>query len=611
MNNLVKYFSAVALALVTFSVVILFSSTFLKGARVDLTEHQLFTLTQGSQNIVGDIEEPIHLYLYFSESTTRDLTQLRTYADRVGTLLEEYVSLSQGQLILSRIDPEPFSAAEDDADRYGLQSIPVNGAGDTLYFGLVGSNALDDVEVIEFFQPDKEVFLEYDISQLLYRLSHPSKPRVGLLAGFPVRDRVNPQTFSSEPGWRSIAELEQNFEVVEIAADATTIDQDLTMLLLIHPKTVTPALQKQIREFLARGGALLAFVDPLAEMDVTQTAPMMPSLPGGQNSDLNWLTEAWGVSLRADQILGDGQLALSVTGSGGAPIRHLGILGLGPGQLSTDEVVTSQLESINVSTAGILDIEEPKLEVTTLLMSSVFSAGLDAGQFQVLQDPESLQKTFSPGNAALPIAVSMQGALPLADILGEPSESTDLRRVSLTLVADTDLLSDRMWVQVQNFFGQSIATAWADNGSFLINAVDYQAGSADLISIRSRGQYTRPFEVVQNLKREAEARYLESADQLQLELVETEQRLSELESQKVAEGQLTLSADQEAALIEFQDRKLMIRKQLRDVRHQLDQDHEDLGATLKLLIIAVLPLLFTLLLGLIVGMRRTRGAGSS
>ena len=145
----------------------------------------------------------------------------------------------------------------------------------------------------------------------------------------------------------------------------------------------------------------------------------------------------------------------------------------------------------------------------------------------------------------------------------------------------------------------------------LINAVDYQAGSADLISIRSRGQYTRPFEVVQNLKREAEARYLESADQLQLELVETEQRLSELESQKVAEGQLTLNADQEAALIEFQDRKLMIRKQLRDVRHQLDQDIEDLGATLKLLNIAVLPLLITLLLGLIVGMRRARGAGSS
>ncbi|MGB1537671.1 MAG: Gldg family protein [Pseudomonadales bacterium] len=611
MNSLFKRAGVIVLALVTFSVVILFSNSFLKGARIDLTEHQLFTLTQGSRNIVAGIEEPIHLYLYFSESTTRDLTQLRTYADRVAALLEEYVSLSQGKLILNRIDPEPFSAAEDDADRYGLQSIPVNGAGDTLYFGLVGSNALDDVEVIAFFQPDKEVFLEYDISQLIYRLSQPSKPRIGLLAGLSVRDRVNPQTFSSEPGWRSIAELEQNFEVVEIAADAETIDENLTMLLLIHPKTISSALQDQIRQFLARGGAILAFVDPLSEMDVTQSSPMMPTLPGGQNSDLNWLTEPWGISIRPGQILGDAQLALSVTGSGGAPVRHLGIIGLGPDQLNSDEVVTSQLESINVSTVGIIDIEEPKVDVTRLLTSSVFAAGMDAGQFQFLQDPESLQKTFKPGDVALPIAVSLQGPLPLSDILGDPSASTEARRISLTLVSDTDVLSDRLWVQVQNFFGQSIATAWADNGSFLINAVDFQAGSADLISIRSRGQYTRPFEVVQTLRRDAEARYLESADQLQLELAETEQRLSELESQKVADGLLTLSADQEAALLEFQDRKLTIRKQLREVRHQLDQDIEDLGATLKLLNIAVLPLLITLLLGLMVGLRRLRGARPS
>ena len=614
---------AAAIAIGVFAVIIVFSNIYLKTFRLDLTEQQLFTLSDGSRAIVNGIEEPVRIYFYFSEESSRELTQLRTYADRVDSLLEEYASLSGGRVVVSRIDPEPFSESEDDADRYGLQKVPVGSGGESLYFGLVGSNSLDSTEVITFLQPDKEAFLEYEISQMLYRLSQPAKPQIGLWSTLPVKDRLNPQTFQMEPGWQVIAELERLFEVIEIDAEAEEIDEDIDLLLLIHPKAVSSSMQVAIREHLARGGALIGFIDPLAELDQGGSNPMMPSLPTGQSSDLNWLTEDWGITLRTNEVLGDAQLALSVAGADGMPVRHLAILGLGPEQMNAEAVITTGLESINVASAGILDIYEPKVAVTSLLSSSQFASNLDAGQFQFLRDPNELQAGFTPGAKTIDIGIALSGRLPRSLLLASPRQAdsspdsnsieadgnSDLVPINVILVSDTDLLSDRLWVQVQNFFGQQIATAWADNGSFLVNAVDYMAGSADLISVRSRGRYTRPFDVVQDLKREAEAKYLQSANQLQLELAETEQRLNDLESQQVAEGRLSLSPEQTAAIDNFQAEKLRIRKQLRDVRHGLDQEIEALGSSLKLINIGLMPLLLTLLLGLLVWARTSKREG--
>lgn len=612
-------------AILGFAIIIVFSNTFFKSARLDLTEQQLFTLSEGSKAIVEAVQEPIHVYFYFSEESSRELTQLRTYAARVEALLEEYASHSKGNIVVTRIDPEPFSEAEDDADAYGLQKVPVGGAGDGLYFGIVANNALDGTEVISFLQPDKEAFLEYDISQVLFRLSQAVKPKIGLFSALPVKDQVNPQTFQMQPGWQSIKEIEQLFEVVDVDAEATTIDADINLLLLIHPKTVSESLQNAIRAYLARGGALIGFIDPLAELDQQGGNPMTPSLPVGQASDLNWLTADWGVRLSESQVLGDAELALSVAGTDGAPQRHLAILGLGPNQISDDEVMTAGLESINVSSAGLFEMTDPKVDISRVLSSSIYGAGLPKEQLQFLRNPRDLEASYTPGTKPLEVAIALRGVLPRSMVAPkrdessgegeapslEPSEALDQAEqvaINVLLISDTDLLSDRLWVQVQNFFGQQVATAWADNGSFLVNAVDYMVGSADLIQIRSRGRYTRPFEVVQNLKRDAEAKYLDSANQLQLELTETEQRLAELESQQVAEGLLTLSPEQAAALESFQQEKLRIRKELRDVRHGLDKDIEGLGANLKLINIGLLPLLLTLLMGFAVWNKTTRQA---
>ena len=587
----------IALAVLLFFVFNAFNHLVFKDARLDLTEGQLYTLSEGSLSLVQGIEEPVQLYFFFSEAASRDLTPIRTYADRVESMLEEFALASNGMLFVERIDPAPFSEAEDEAAAFGLQAVPVSATGDALYFGLAGSDALDNVETIPFFQPDREMFLEYEISQLIDRLARPKREVVGLISTLPVTNQVNPQTFQPEPGWQSILSLEDTVTLESIDASAEEIPEGLAALVLIHPKSLSDQMKTALVRYLASGGKVIAFLDPLAEMDRAAASPMMPSLPSGQASSLNWLTRALGVQMREAEVLGDPQLALSVSTPSGAPTRHLAILGLSNAQLNSESIVTAQLDSLNFASAGFFDIDSPTVAVETLIESSEFANGIAASQLQFLQNPEDLMQSFSQGSEARPIAVRLSGPTTLETGL-EGDAPVEVSNLDLILVSDTDVLSDRLWVQVQNFFGQQVATAFADNGSLLTNLVDYFTGSQDLISVRSRGRFTRPFEVVQSLRREAETQYLASAEQLQLELNETERQLADLESQQESDGVLRLSDEQEAALVRFQDEKLRIRKALRDVRHRLDQDIDQLGGQLKLLNIIVLPILLTLMLAM-------------
>ena len=610
-----KLYSGTGLVLLTaaFFVFTLMNNTLFSGVRLDLTENKLFTLADGSVEIVNNIDEPINLYFFFSEEASRELTGLRSYAQRVRELLEEYELVADGRINLNFVDPAPFSEAEDQADEFGLQSVPVSAAGDSLYFGLAGTNALDDVAVIPFFQPDKEEFVEYEISKMIQGLITVEKPRIGLLSSLKVQGDVDMATFQTTPAWVAVQQLEQLFVIETIEPEAQALPEDIGILLVIHPKGLNESLLFSIDQFLMKGGRMLAFVDPLAEMDRPegQQNPMMPTPPTTRASTLNSLTGAWGVSLSEGQVLGDSQAALSVTGPSGTPMRHLAILGFGPDSLRRDDVVTANLEAINVATAGVLKIsDDASVDVLPLLTSSEYAMPLEALQFQFMSNPADLQEGFDATGERYIVGARLQGKAGSAYPEGveghEGDVVTETDSLNVILFTDTDILTDRLWVQVQDFFGQRIATPWADNGDLVINALDNLGGSQALISIRSRGRFTRPFEVVQDLRRQAEERYLASANDLQAQLAETERQLTELQSSQEAATLLTLTPEQEAALERFQDEKLRIRKQLRDVRHQLDNDIEQLGSTLKFINIALVPVLMTLLLMVINFLRMNR-----
>jgi ABC-type uncharacterized transport system involved in gliding motility auxiliary subunit len=611
MKNLNSAPIKLILLAISFLLLTLISQQFFSSARLDLSEGGMYTLSDGAENIVSSIEEPVTLSLYFSDAVSRDLTGLRAYATQVKDLLREFELAAPGKINLEIIDPEPFSEEEDQAAAYGLQGIPING-GDDLYFGLVGTNAQNDVEVIAFLQPDKEEFLEYDISKLLHALSVQEKPRVGILSSLPVHSELDMQTFQTMPAWVIIEQLEQLYVTQKIAIEADVLPEDIELLLLIHPKGMSDSMLYAIDQFVMNGGRLIAFLDPLAEQEQLGTNPMMATQPSA-GSDLNALTRGWGVTLREDQVVLDAQAALSVAGLNGQAVRHLGIIGLDSSHFVSSDVTTASLETINLSSVGVFDIDpNSSINITTILSSSDYASTTDAIRIQTLTDPQELLNEFSATSERYSFAVKISGPAQTAfpDRVNESADVivSSVENINVMLVADTDLLSDRMWVQVQSFFGQSVVTPWANNGDFVINAVDNLVGSNDLIGIRSKGKFSRPFNVVLNLRRDAEASYLTSANDLQAQLEATEAKLTALENPTDAGAGLSVTPEQQAALVQFQDEKLRIRKELREVRHQLEKDIQALGSTLKFINIIMMPLLivaFMLFLNLVRTSRRS------
>ncbi|MFC1702406.1 GldG family protein, partial [Pseudomonadota bacterium] len=311
---------------ILFVTLTILSSMFLQGKRFDLTENGLYTLNEGTRHILQNMEEPVNLYLYFSEDASRDLPQFRSYARWSAEMLEEFVDQSGGKLTLQRIDPAPFSPEEDEAAQYGLQGVPVGAAGDMLYFGLVGSNSLDGLEVMPFLQPDKEKFLEYDLAKIVFSLSHPRHKKVGLISGLDMKPGFDPATQSVSEAWIIHQQFNELFELQDLSTDTEVLPDDLELLVLVHPRNLSENLLYQIDQFVLRGGRVLAFMDPVAEADLggDPNDPMARMNAGG-SSTLGPLLEAWGVSFDTNRVIGDLAYALQVSmGQGQPAVRHLG-----------------------------------------------------------------------------------------------------------------------------------------------------------------------------------------------------------------------------------------------------------------------------------------------
>jgi ABC-type uncharacterized transport system involved in gliding motility auxiliary subunit len=592
-----------------FLILTILNAVVFRGIRLDLTENQLFTISEGTRNILAKIDEPVNLYLFYSDKAAENIPYLRTYARRVRELLQEFVLESDGRLRLTEIDPVPFSEDEDRASQYGLQAVSLGTTGDPIYFGLAGTNSIDDLEIISFFQPDRETFLEYDVAKLVYTLAKPQKPVVALLSSLPMTSGFDPATGQPRQPWVVASQIEQLFELRSLDAGLTAVDDDVDLLILVHPKAFSDQTLYAIDQFVMRGGKLMIFVDPLSDAELPQDmAGASAALFQDRSSDLGRLFEAWGIEYDADDVVLDQLNALTVnSGLGQPPSRHLAMLGIREQGLAADDVITADLSGVNLGSAGYLGTaSESGLEMVALVESSD-SAGIVAAEgLKFLPDPATLQDDFVPTGERYVMAARFAGMLKTAFPEGPPptdvEDSAEMpdhvaatdAPANLIVVSDTDILTDRMWVQVQNFLGQRLFNAFAGNGALVVNALDNLLGSSDLISVRSRGTYSRPFDRVEALRADADARYRAEEQSLQRELEETERRLSELESAKDQENLLIISPEQQAELLRFQDEKLRIRKALRDVRRDLDRNIENLGTTLKIINIALVPVLLSI-----------------
>ena len=303
---------ALALLALAFVALVSLSTLALRGARVDLTEQGLYTLSDGTLRILAKVEDPVTLKLYYSEHATGELQQFRSYATRVRELLEEIAARSDGKVSLEVIDPEPFSEAEDQAAAYGLQAIPLDSTGDKLYFGLVGSNSTDGESLMPFIQPDKEAFLEYDVAKLVSSLGHAELPVVAMISGLPTGPSMDPSGRQA-PGWVIDRQLRELFELRRLQGMPSEIADDVDLLLLVHPKDVPEHTLAAIDQFVLRGGRLLAFLDPDAEADQSGVNPLDPlSVAVPQASHLGLLFQAWGISYDPQKVVLDAETALEL-----------------------------------------------------------------------------------------------------------------------------------------------------------------------------------------------------------------------------------------------------------------------------------------------------------
>jgi ABC-type uncharacterized transport system involved in gliding motility auxiliary subunit len=607
--------SSLVLLVLAFIAAAIIANQLFKGWRIDLTENRLYTLSDGTKRILSNIDEPINLYFYFSDQATEDLPSLRDYANRVREMLEEFADASRGRLRLSVIDPLPFSEDEDRAAQFGLQGVQLGTAPDPVYMGLAGTNSVDDQEIIPFIQPDKEAFLEYDVAKLVSTLAITERFVIGLVSGVPMASQFDPQSQRMQPAWVVYQQAQQLFDIRDLGTDFDAVDDDVNVLWIVQPKNLSNVTQYAIDQFVMRGGKALIFVDPMAAVDAVQTEGMPQGMPPmGQSSDLPALFESWGIGYTSEQVVADAELALSInTGLTRRPTRHFGYLGVDAGRMSSDDIITADLNVINLAMAGRVTVsEESGLSLEPLLTSSGSASMLAASRFSFLPDPSVLQDGFVADRITYVVAGRVSGTLQSAFPNGPPEttvssdaepESADgapeghlsesVVPANIIVVADVDMLSDPTWVQTQSFFGQQIANAFASNGAFVINALENLSGSTDLIGVRSRASVTRPFTRVLQLQGEAEARFRETEQRLQNQLAETERRLGELQTSREDTGTVLLTEEQRAEIDRFINLRTEIRRDLRAVQRGLDQDIERLGTALKVINIGLVPLLLT------------------
>lgn len=589
-----------------------------KSARVDLTEDNLYTLSDGSLNILSSMTEPVTLRFYYSEKVAQALPSLKAYAQRVQELLQEYQRASNGMIRLYVMEPQPFSDDEQRAKQYGLQSVPIEGEPDPLYFGLAGTNTLDGVETIPFFQPEKEDTLEYDLTKLIYKLSNDDRKTVGVVSALEIDgEQYDPLKgeVSSEGGvepWAMMAELRDMFNVTTLPKDIRRIPSSIDVLVVVHPKDFADATLYAIDQYVLKGGKLVSFVDPYAELDEPEKDPDNPmaAMLASRSSNMDILFKSWGIERAPADVVADRKTATKVdfgAKTDHQPIDYVLWQGLDDNNFNNDQRITSALNKINLATPGYFKLlEDRSTEITPLLSSSDEAMLVDKRVVQFRNDPVALLTKYEPGTLSYPFAVRVQGEVSSAFPDGIKTTSGEVKQmqghidkakqpIDVVAIADVDMLDDRFWVQTQDFYGEKLAFNTSNNIDFLINTVEDLTGSEGLISVRSRAGFSRPFHRVIALQRDAEKRFRTKERELQQKLKETQQRIARMQVQRSGSGEQILTPEQQKEIAQFRLTANKTEQQLREVQSNLRKDIDKLDTQLKFFNIGLVPILVALL----------------
>lgn len=590
-------------------------------ARVDLTEGKLYTLSEGTKKMLRGLQTPVKLRVYISRGDEAIPVQMRGFAQRVDDMVKEFQAVAGDKLVVERFNPKPDSPEEESAQLDGIDAQQLF-SGDSFYLGISASQ-LDRKQVISSVAPQRERLLEYDLARAIARVGIADKPTIGLMAGLPVAGTAfNPFTRQGSEPWVLANELKRDFNVKEVNVTAKSIDKDIGVLLLIHPKDFQPEQEYLLDQFVMRGGKLIAFVDPMAYFD--QGPPQMPGMPSqpGTASNLPTLFKAWGLEMKDGKVLADVKYA-----SGGGQRLTPTVLTLNRDAFDRNDVVTSQIETLLYAFGGGFESKPVEgLKKTDLVKSSKTSMFVDNIVASV--SGEAAMKGFVASGKEYPLAVRITGRFKSAFPDGKPKSdipppkdppkekpepdaphlAAGAADNSVIVVADVDMLADGAAVDIQEAFGRKIVTLSNGNLPFAQGMVEQFAAGDTLIGLASRTSAFRPLTVVREMEAQAQQQYLGKLKALEDDLQKTTERLQELQRARggaAAKGAQIMSSEQQAELENFRKRAAQSRKELKEVRKELRQDAESLVFWTKVVNIALMPAL-VMLVGIGVAIARRR-----
>lgn len=586
--------AGVVLAVVLFLAVNSIASHLLGSDRVDLTEGRLYSLSQGTRTLLAKLDEPIHMRLFMSASLAEAAPQLAAYAARVRALLDTYASLSHGKITLEVIDPKPYSDEEDQAVGFAINRISLQGAGDPIFFGLAATNSTDGKAEIPVFAPDREAFLEYDVTRLVAELGQVQKPVIALIDGLGLAG--NPM--ARMPPAQILAMLKETYDVETVGADVDKLPEGTRVVMVVQPQKLSERTRYTLDQWVLAGGATMVFVDPFAE---TEMGPQ-PGVPAADNaSDLPALFKAWGVGFDVKRAVADPDNAIrtarNVDGRQVEVANYPWFAVNGAGFDKGDATV-ADLKAVVMTTAGAFTVTSRDVTLKPLMTASADAGTLPAGDAaDPYGDPRALFAKIEKAPGPLVVAARLDGTLRTAFPDGKPqgSEATgaplkqSAARPDVILVGDADMLADRNWIQRRNLMGQTIAQAFANNGDFVLNAVEQMVGGVALADLRGRTVSWRPFTRIDRITQAAEARFLAKQQQLTQRIRDAEGKLRNVAAEQKAKGGELVAADTARTVESFRADLIAARAELRDVQYNLRRDVDQLKAWIMIITIGVIP----------------------
>jgi len=634
MNRTVRAVIAVIFVAIIIFCAITISRNLGKSLKVDITEQSLYTLSKGTRSILGKLNEPITIKLYYARTAaTKAPDAIRHYNEYyyfVRSILEEYVTASKGMINLQVIDPRPYSDDEQEALRYGLKRFAITEE-ESFFFGLIVRTQYGATQTIDFFTPDRQNFVEYDISDLIDTVITRKKTRIGILSSLPLMgDQVSGymaqmmrmQGQQPRPAWKFVEQLQERYDVKGIETGIEEV-KDIDLLLIVHPKDLPEKTLFAIDQFVLKGGRTIVFVDPHCVADQPPPQSRMQGRMPSQSSDLNKLLKTWGVEMPADTFAGDNALALKVSlRQNQRPEKLIGFLNLIKGSFNRENVITADLNQVRVFFSGILRQveEEPRSDekkateastaprvVPLLQTTAQGNSWKTASPFELrMMDSESLMRNFTPGSKPVTIAYLITGRfatsfpegvdVPVETDKSDPGKSnakdkeeapktkhlTGLTEASadsaIVVVADVDFISD-LFAYQESIFG---TTKIGDSSALLFNAIENLLGSGDLIAIRSRGNFQRPFTLVDEIEKEAEKETAEEESKINTQIADFQKELNKIVSEAREKGEKIVDASELAGAKKDLELKIHDAKvRLRQVQNKRRERIEQLGRSLR------------------------------